>query len=633
MRKLFIAIAALALASCAQQEVRQWAPVEGNISTRWAAEVDPANVHPEYPRPQMVRADWQNLNGLWDYAITKADTNAFDVQGAILVPFALESSLSGAGKRITKGDALWYERTFTLPKEWKGRDIMLNFGAVDWYAEVYVNDKKVGEHKGGYDPFSFNITPALKRFGKQTLTVKVQDATDNSFQPRGKQIGYPGIIWYTPVSGIWQTVWIEPVTPSHVDSYYTETNLAQKQMTVKVNAQTGEGDVIKVELLDGAVGYSAETPSAEVIAGAAAEDGVAVITLPEVKAWTTADPYLYGLRISIENAGKTVDSVEGYAAMREVGMKTDKKGYKRMTLNGEFIYHFGPLDQGWWPDGLYTAPTDEALKWDIIKTQELGFNMIRKHIKVEPARWYYYCDAMGMMVWQDMPCIGDYCRRYVDNRDPEIIAAVKNHWGHGHVTAEDSDCVIPQEWKDNFHNEWANIMNSLRVFPSIVMWVPFNEAWGQFDTEEVVNFTRGIDNTRIINEASGGNYVFAGDVIDIHNYPHPKFKTFDKNFVNVVGEYGGIGWPIEGHIWIYERTKWGYGGVEDNSESVMKRYLEYIDILKDMTYKGNAGAVYTQTTDVEVEVNGLITYDREIIKVDEKTIHDANRSLINQPIE
>ncbi len=633
MKKLFIAILTLALASCSQQEARQWSPVGENIRTQWAAQVDPECVLPEYPRPQMVRTQWQNLNGLWDYSITKADTAAFDVQGHILIPFAVESCLSGVGRRITRDDALWYEREFTLPKEWKGRDIMLNFGAVDWYAEVFVNGKKVGEHKGGYDPFSFNITPALKTFGKQTLTVKVQDATDNSFQPRGKQIEYPGIIWYTPVSGIWQTVWMEPVSPSHINSYYTEANLADSRLTVKLNAETREGDVVKVELLDGSVGYTAEAPSTEVIAGAVAENGVAVIDVPEVKAWSTTDPYLYGLRISIVNRDKTVDSVEGYAAMREVGMKTDKKGYRRMTLNDEFIFHFGPLDQGWWPDGLYTAPTDEALKWDIIKTKDFGFNMIRKHIKAEPARWYYYCDVLGMMVWQDMPCIGDYCRRYVDNRDPEIIAAVKNKWGDGYVKETDTECAIPQEWKDNFYNEWTNIMNSLRVFPSIVMWVPFNEAWGQFDTKDVVEYTRKLDSTRIINEASGGNYAFVGDVIDIHNYPHPKFKTFDKNFVNVVGEYGGIGWPVNGHTWIYERTKWGYGGVEDNSESVMKRYLDYVDILKDMTYKGNAGAVYTQTTDVEVEVNGLITYDRAIIKVDEKRIHDANQALINQAIE
>ena len=613
---------------------QEWAPVGANIRTTWADQLDPANPLPAYPRPQMVRQDWMNLNGLWNYSITDASAESFDVQGKILVPFAIESSLSGVGKRVSKGEALWYEREFTVPKKWKGKNVLLHFGAVDWQAEVYVNGVLVGEHKGGYDPFSFDVTSALKKSGKQVLRVKVQDATDNSFQPRGKQCIINTSIWYTPVTGIWQTVWMEPVTPSYVKNYYVVSDIDNAQMTVEVDAETAEGDVVKVALLEGGEGYSAENPSQTVVAEAVVENGKAVIKVDDLKTWSPDSPYLYGVKVWIERKGKVVDSVNGYTAMRKISIKQDSSlnKYNRMALNNELLFHFGPLDQGWWPDGLYTAPTDEALEFDIIKTKEHGFNMIRKHIKLEPARWYYYCDLHGIMVWQDMPCIGDHSKRVMPARDENIKNAVSNVWSSDSIFGG-TDCDIPQEWKDNYYREWANIINAFKNFQCIVVWVPFNEAWGQFDTPAVVKFTRELDPTRLINPASGGNFDFSagvkefGDILDVHHYPCPAMNVFERKFVNVLGEYGGIGFPVDGHTWIIDR-KWGYGKVKENSEELMKQYEEYLEMLKTFVTTGCAAAVYTQTTDVEGEVNGLMTYDRKVIKMDIPRISAANKKVI-----
>lgn len=613
---------------------QEWAPVGENIRTPWAEQVDPSAPLQAYPRPQMVRQDWMNLNGLWNYAITDASSETFDAQGKILVPFAIESSLSGVGKRVSKGEALWYEREFTVPKKWKGKNILLHFGAVDWQSEIYVNGVLVGEHKGGYDPFSFDVTSALKKSGKQVIRVKVQDATDNSFQPRGKQCIINAGIWYTPVTGIWQTVWMEPVTPSYVRNYYAVSDIDKGEIAFDVDASPAAGDVVKVALLEGGEGYSAENPSQTILAEAVVENGKAIVKVDEVKTWSPDSPYLYGVKVWVERNGKVVDSVNGYTAMRKISIKQDStlNKYNRMALNNELLFHFGPLDQGWWPDGLYTAPTDEALEFDVIKTKEHGFNMIRKHIKVEPARWYYYCDLHGIMVWQDMPCIGDHSKTVMPARDEDVKKAVSNKWSSDSIFGG-TECDIPQEWKDNYYREWADILNAFKNFQCIVVWVPFNEAWGQFDTPAVVKFTREIDPTRLINPASGGNFDFSagvkefGDILDVHHYPCPAMNVFERKFVNVLGEYGGIGMPVEGHTWIIDR-KWGYGKVKENSEELMKQYEEYLEMLKTFVATGCAAAVYTQTTDVEGEVNGLMTYDRKVIKMDVPRIAAANRKVI-----
>ena len=625
---LLCSFAAVALSA------QQWAPVGDNIRTKWADEINPTCPLPEYPRPQMVRGEWQNLNGMWNYAVT-ADDAQYAAQGQILVPYPLESSLSGVGKRLAKNETLWYERQFTVPKKWKGRNVMLHFGAVDWYSEIYVNGVLVGEHKGGYDPFSFDITPYLKKSGKQTLCVKVKDATDNGFQPRGKQVNTPTGIWYTPVSGIWQTVWMEPVNPVHIDSYYVVSDIDNASMQVEVAAQTAEGDVVKVELLEGGLGYSAELPSQKVVAEAVVEGGKAVIAVPDMKTWSPDSPYLYGIKVSVLRDGKVLDTVQGYTAMRKVSMMKDASlnQYKRLALNNEILFHFGPLDQGWWPDGLYTAPTDDALEFDVVKTKEMGFNMIRKHIKVEPARWYYYCDLHGIMVWQDMPCIADHSKRVLRTRDKDVQEAQLNKWSSDSFIGG-TYCDIPQEWKDNYYREWGSIMNALKGFQCIVVWVPFNEAWGQFDTPDVVRFTKAQDPTRLVNCASGGNYDFSegvegfGDILDVHHYPCPAMNIFEGKFINVLGEYGGIGYPVEGHLW-QKDSNWGYGKVKTSSEELMQQYEEYLEMLKVFVSTGCAAAVYTQTTDVEIEVNGLMTYDRAVVKVDVPRISAANQAVIN----
>ena len=632
MKKILFALtlSLMGVASVAQD----WKPVGDNIKTSWAGQVDPSCPLPEYPRPQMVRADWMNLNGLWNYSVKGNDETSSFSEGHILVPFALESSLSGVGRRLAKDETLLYEREFTVPKKWKGKNVLLHFGAVDWAAEVYVNDSLVGEHKGGYDPFSFDITPYLKKSGKQNLKVKVQDATDNGFQPRGKQCNLTRGIWYTPVSGIWQTVWLEPVAESHIDNYYIVSDIDKGEMAFEVEACTREGDVVKVAVLEGGVGYSAEKPGQTVIAEAVAEGGKALVRLAQVKTWSLESPYLYGVRISIERGGKVIDSIDGYTSMRKISVVKDNSlnHYRRMALNNEALFHFGPLDQGWWPDGLYTAPTDEALEWDIIKTKELGFNMIRKHIKVEPARWYYYCDKHGMMVWQDMPCVGDHDGKQFPSRDADVVAANKNRWSHDSVLGG-TDSKIPQEWKDNYYRELTEIINDFKNFQCIVVWVPFNEAWGQFDTPVAVKLIRELDPTRLINPASGGNFDFThgaegfGDIIDVHHYPCPAMNFFDRKFVNVLGEYGGIGLPVEGHTWIIDR-KWGYGANKTSAEDVMVQYETFLDMLKVFVQTGCAAAVYTQTTDVEGEVNGLITYDRKVVKVDVPRIAKGNQSVI-----
>ena len=614
MRARFITFIAAALAVAGTINAQQWAPAGDRIRTKWAEEVSPANAHPEYPRPQMVRGDWKSLNGLWDYAITpksEARPKAFD--GKILVPFAVESSLSGVGRTFTADDALWYSTTFTVPSSWKGRRLMLNFDAVDWRADVYVNDIQIGFHTGGYTHFSFDVTPYLKA-GANSLVVKVQDATDNGLQPRGKQVSNPRGIWYTPVSGIWQSVWIEPVAPAHVTDYNVVSNIKTKSIDVQVStAGTQEGDVVKVSLLDGKVGYSTENKAggATVAEGLTVPGGTVTLNVKNPHLWSPDSPYLYGLDIQILRNGKVIDKVAAYTAMREIAVYQKNSNTKLMGLNGEALFQLGPLDQGWWPDGLYTAPTDEALKYDIQKTKDFGYNMIRKHIKVEPDRWFYYCDQLGMLVWQDMPS-------FTDGRGGD--------WGM-YYYGEGRDVPASDVARANYYKEWEEIINQVKKFQCIVVWVPFNEGWCQFDTKKVVDFTRNLDPTRLINQSSGGNWEEGvGDILDNHHYPYPAFRMWDKNMINVLGEYGGIGLPIEGHLWQADKN-WGYVQYK-NGDEVLAEYANFAEQLKLLVKQGCCAAVYTQTTDVEIEVNGLMTYDRKIIKMDEKKLRAVNEGII-----
>ena len=591
--------AAIVAIACSTTSKEEWAPVGDRIITVWGENLDPADVLAEYPRPQMIRQKWINLNGLWEYAITPIETVPEKMDGHILVPFAVESALSGVGRTVTENDALWYEREITVPKDWDGQRIILHFGAVDWKAEVYVDDRFVGKHTGGYAPFSFDITDALEENRRHTLKVKVTDSTDKWYQPRGKQVSDPNGIWYTAVTGIWQTVWMEPVPSSSVNSYYAVSDIDSETLKVSVDAALEEGDEVEVTLL------------ADGVPVVTAEGREVTLHVPDMKLWSPSSPYLYDLEIKVIRGGSAVDSVKGYAAMRKISYATDKAGHKRMLLNNEPLFQYGPLDQGWWPDGLYTAPSDEALAFDIEKTKEMGFNLIRKHVKVEPARWYWHCDRLGMLVWQDMPST-----TYGDNE-----------WGN-RAYGTGTDSKITQEGKDNYYSEWGEIINDFKVFPCIVCWVPFNESWGQFDTEAVVQFTRNQDPTRLVNYASGGNFErCSGDILDLHNYPHPEMYLYDKDYINVLGEYGGIGWPVEGHLWQPDHN-WGYIQFK-SAEEVLDVYAKYADMLIELIDDGFAAAIYTQTTDVEIEVNGLMTYDRKVVKLDTERLSAINRRVID----
>lgn len=598
MKKTLFVCCALALALCAQA---QWKPAGDKIKTQWAEQVNPKSVLPEYPRPLMERSEWQNLNGEWEYAIKpvgEVEPASFD--GNILVPFAVESSLSGVQKEVGEKNELWYKRSFTVPAKWKGKDVMLNFGAVDWKAEVFVNDVLVGSHKGGYTPFSFNITPFLKGSGAQKLVVRVWDPSDKGYQPIGKQTSNPQGIWYTSVTGIWQTVWLEPVASNHITAVKSIPNVDANALNVTVGTSTPcVTSIVEVKLLD----KGAVVASAKGVQGQELRLGVKNPTL-----WSPENPYLYDMSITLSQNGKVIDQVKSYTAFRKISVEKDKNGILRMCLNNKPLFHYGPLDQGWWPDGLYTAPTDEALLYDIKKTKEWGFNMIRKHVKVEPARWYYHCDKEGILVWQDMPS-GDMGNRW------------EPHKYNGGTDKERS-----VESVANYYQEWKEIMDLGVSHPSIVVWVPFNEAWGQFDTEKVVAWTKAYDPSRLVNPASGGNHRPCGDILDLHNYPGPDMFLFDAQRVTVLGEYGGIGLPLENHLW-WNKRNWGYIQFK-NSDEVTAEYVKYANELKGFVKRGFSAAVYTQTTDVEGEVNGLMTYDRKVIKINEAKVKAANQSVI-----
>jgi hypothetical protein len=576
-----------------------WKPAKGPLMTRWAKDVSPDKVLPEYPRPQMTRPNWLNLNGLWDYAIKPGDKQPETFDGKILVPFPVESALSGVMKPVGKENRLWYRRTFTVPSDWKGKQILLHFGAVDWDTTVWVNGKELGKHKGGYDPFSVDITDALKETGDQEIVVSVWDPSDAEGQPRGKQVRNPNSIWYTSITGIWQTVWIEPVPKMYVDSLVITPDVDHKQVHVTLNCvgapPTGSnlgGPSYEVAVFDG------DTQ----VAGQAGPHPSLTIDIPDPKLWSPGSPHLYSLHIR----GPGTDVVESYFAMRKISLGKGDQSVTRLMLNDKFVFQFGPLDQGFWPDGLYTAPTDEALRYDIETTKQLGFNMCRKHVKVEPQRWYYWCDKLGLLVWQDMPS------------------------GGKSIGPDAPDLTRSKQSVDEYEKEWKAIIDANRNHPCIVMWVPFNEGWGQFDTQRIAEMTKKYDPTRLVNNASGWADRGAGDVHDMHRYPGPGSPRPEPNRAAVLGEFGGLGLPIEGHTWL-AKGNWGYKSFTDPAALTDA----YVGLLRRMHVligdPGLSAAVYTQTTDVEIEVNGLMTYDREIIKMDPKRIATAALQLYQPP--
>jgi Domain of Unknown Function (DUF1080)/Glycosyl hydrolases family 2, sugar binding domain/Glycosyl hydrolases family 2, TIM barrel domain/Glycosyl hydrolases family 2 len=551
------------------------------LQTRWASQVTPDRVLPEYPRPQMARKQWTNLNGTWSYAITAGDASrpsSFD--GHILVPFAIESQLSGAGVWVAPDQRLWYRRTFTTPVMPAGGRLLLNFGAVDWEAVVYVNGAQAGEHRGGYDPFTFDITDHLRASAaEQELVVAVRDPTDEGQQPRGKQVRRPRSIWYTAVTGIWQTVWLETVPTNHVTALQIDPDLDRGAVRLTVST-FGSATSCSATVLDG-------TRDVQRTSGTA---GTPVsIAVPAPRRWSPSDPFLYGLRVTCGT-----DEVESYFGMRSIAVRADASGVQRLFLNGAPLFQLGLLDQGWWPDGLYTAPTDEALAFDIQKTKDLGFNVIRKHVKVESARWYYHADRLGMLVWQDMPS--------ADNKGADAEA--------------------------NFGRELKAVVDALRNHPSIVMWVPFNEGWGQHATPERVAWIKATDPTRLVNNASGWTDAKVGDVVDLHAYPGPAMPPLEPARAATLGEFGGLGLPVDGHTWL-DRGNWGYRSFTSLDE-VNAAYRDLLAQLRLHAGDGLSAAIYTQTTDVEIEVNGVMTYDRGVTKLSPESVA-ANRRMYEAP--
>jgi beta-galactosidase/beta-glucuronidase len=604
MRRIILLLAVVVLQfNLVVAQAPAWQIVEGKIRTPWADKVNPANPLSEYPRPQLLRQNWLNLNGLWDFSIKPStETQPAAFEGKILVPFAVEAALSGVGKTVGKENLLWYKRSFTVPASFKNKNVLLHFGAVDWRCEVFVNGVKAGSHQGGYDPFSFDVTSLLKKSGAQEIVVSVWDPSDDGPQPRGKQVKNPNSIWYTPVTGIWQTVWIEAVPKTHIQSTRHTSDIDKQTVRIQTMVKDFQaGDNIRISVYDGAIKIAELERSGEDI----------VLDIPNQKLWSPQNPFLYDLSIAVVRNNKVIDEVKSYFAMRKISMGPDQKGIQRMLLNNEFVFQYGPLDQGWWPDGLYTAPTDEALRFDIEKTKEMGFNMIRKHVKVEPARWYYHCDKLGMLVWQDMPS-GDMGNKW-DSR-PGIIGIA-------------TDRERTPESEQIFKTEWKAIIDSKYNFPSIVVWVPFNEAWGQFKTEEIVNWTTTYDASRLVNGASGGNFVPVGHILDLHNYPAPCMpdpKLYGEQII-VLGEFGGLGLPLEGHTW-QAKDNWGYQSFP-NKEELFARYDSFMKKLPELIAQGLSAAVYTQTTDVEIEVNGLMTYDRKVTKMAEDKLKQAHTPL------
>jgi Glycosyl hydrolases family 2, sugar binding domain/Glycosyl hydrolases family 2, TIM barrel domain len=592
-----------------------WKPAPAPLMTRWGKAVTPENAWKEYPRPQLVRKEWLNLNGLWDYAITdKGAAKPEKWDGKVLVPFCVESALSGVGKTVTKDQNLWYRRTVLVPPSWKGQRLLLHFQAVDFEATVWMNGKELGTHRGMSDPFSFDVTDALKA-GENELIVRVWDPTDDGTQPRGKQVKRPGGIWYTSVTGIWQTVWMEPVPRTHITRVRFTPDIDKGEVECLVEA-TGRGRVMVATPASGP-GDGPSGPSAVLGIGEPGKPfrfpaGGRVL-------WTPDRPTLYPVTVFLsdpaaERPTPESDRADSYFAMRKVSAAKDDQGILRLMLNNKPLFQIGPLDQGWWPDGLLTPPSDEAMTYDLKVLKQLGLNMLRKHIKVEPARYYYHCDRLGLLVWQDMPSGG------IPARNQHIRPNAKE------------DASFADEEKKQFRAELKAMIDHLRFFPCIYCWVPFNEGWGQHDTNDILKWVKEYDPTRLVNGPSGWTDRDYGDMKDMHMYPGPGMFPVMADRVSVLGEFGGLGLPVPNHLWLTGKKNWGYRTFE-STQDLRENYRRLMLQLHPLIGKGLAAAVYTQTTDVEVEVNGYMTYDREVLKFDATDMAKWHKTLFGPPPE
>lgn len=579
--------------SCIRNNEVNWKIADNPILTKWASDVDPLKPWMQYPRPDMARKLWINLNGLWEYAITPKDTKPEKWNGSILVPYPVESAISGVKKRVSDNENLWYKRNFIVPNRWKKKQILLNFEASDWETIVWVDGKEVGKHRGGYDPFSFNITQFLDDKKLHEVMVCVWDPTSNGTQPRGKQVVSPGSIWYTPTTGIWQTVWIEPVNESYISSFRTVTD-ADKG-TITINPDVVNGD-------DGLITFTVRKDGKDVgsVKGRINEELTVQIEDPVL--WSPDNPFLYDIILELKEGNKTIDEITSYTGIRKISLGKTADGFTRMLLNNKFIWQNGPLDQGFWPDGIYTPPTEQAMVNDLEMTKKMGFNMLRKHVKVENRIFYYWCDKLGLLVWQDMPS-GD---KSISGNMPDIEKS--------------------KEAAQQFEFELKRMIETKYNHPSIIMWVAFNEGWGQFDTERITQLTEDYDPTRLVNSASGWTDRGTGNISDVHHYPDPIVQPAEENRAIVLGEFGGLGLPLQGHTW--EQKNWGYRNMEDTLQLLSKYELYYDQIHKFVKDNGLSATIYTQTTDVETETNGLMTYDRKINKMGVENVFKANHNII-----
>lgn len=563
----------------------QWKAARAPLMTRWAAQINPTNCHPEYPRPQLVRADWQNLNGLWDFAVTAMNAALpTHYEGKILVPFPIESALSGVMKPLNADQTLWYRRGVSVPATWKGRRIRLQFGAVDWQCRVFVNGHAVGAHQGGYARFTFDITDWLRWNGNEELVVAVTDPTEAD-QPRGKQSLKPEGIFYTASSGIWQTVWLEPVPEVCIDELRLTPDLEAGCLRLRV----------AVSQMDTELHVEASAWDGKTLAGSVSGDPNVELSLPVAhpKSWSPDQPFLYDLQVVLKRGERPLDKVESYFGMRQVGLLKNGGGPARVCLNHQPLFELGALDQGFWPDGVYVAPTDEALQFDLSFLKSAGFNLVRKHVKIEPDRWYYWCDRLGLLVWQDMPS--------GNNATPE--------------------------GQREFEAELLHMVQDLYDHPSIVLWVLFNEGWGQYDTQRLTQRLKALDPSRLVDNASGWADAHVGDVLDNHTYPWPSAPNAEPGRATVLGEYGGLGLIAEGHVWSSTNREWSYRS-EPSAQALADSYVLMMREVWNLHQQwGLSAAIFTQTTDVETECNGFLTYDRAVAKLSAGFLARANSQI------
>jgi hypothetical protein len=578
---------------CTRNNDITWKIAENPIVTKWASDVDPLKPWLLYPRPDMVRNNWISLNGMWEYAITPKDSKPEKWDGSILVPYPVESALSGVRKRVSENENLWYKRSFKIPNIWSKKEILLNFEASDWETSVWIDGKEAGKHRGGYDPFTFNITQYLGDQKVHELMVCVWDPTNKGTQPRGKQVSSPGGIFYTPTTGLWQTVWIEPVNKSYISSFRTVTDADNGIITFKTSVENpGKTSLV----------FTIEKDGKKIASVSGNNDQELSVRIENPVLWSPKNPALYDVKAELKDGNKTIDRVSSYTGIRKISLGKTADGFTRILLNNEFAYQNGPLDQGFWPDGIYTPPTERAMIYDLELTKKMGFNMLRKHVKVENRRFYYWCDKMGILVWQDMPS-GDIS-----------------------ISGSQPDIQKSKESTEQYEYELKRMIETKYNHPSIIMWVPFNEGWGQFETGRITQLIAGFDPTRLVNSASGWTDRGTGSVNDIHHYPDPAVPPAEENRAIVLGEFGGLGLPVQGHTW--EQKNWGYRTMEDTLQLLAKYESYYNQVFQYVKDNGLSATIYTQTTDVETETNGLMTYDRKVNKMGVENVFKANNNII-----